>query len=1406
MPTGNNYRSARAVFCFALFCLGLTSAISKPAIAVAPSPPIPPTPFAQDVQPILDASFKLDPPDDADLDILFSNERIRFETDSRRTRVKYSLSRYNTRQAIDQHSTVSATWSPWLQKKPTIRVRVISLNGDVHEPPAETFVQYTRGRESRDLFTDQQTIEVPLPALERGCLVEVETTIEESQTFCSRGVSSRYSPTRATFVHDARFVLERSNDLKLRIKPYHMKFEPKKTSDETFTRYEVQYTDVAPLDIAKLESYSKDDLPIPHLRMSSGRSWEDVGQAYASLLANQEHLKSAPKVKKLVVELVPAETPKNAAIDLCLGYIREKIRYTGLEFGEQSIIPRSPDETLNSRFGDCKDQSMLLVTMLKAAGIEARIALVNTSGMGTSQDSPGLDSFDHAIVCIPGSPLPGNPRLWIDPTLPYQRATDLPASCTGDYGLVSGDAGLIWIPRAISSEHNRATRYYIDLARKGKANVKVEKIFTGLPEVKMRAAYAQVGERENKERWQKIAESEFGGQLEKLDYVDVDDLSQNFKVTAEIKNVEWGTFHENQFLIGFDPSQQLFSRLPASLWAMSEPDTNRKSDYQLSDLHEHIVEYIIRVPSGFRPQTLPDEIKETFGSLKLKSTVAMAGNNCLLSYHLSTGYGAISPAQAMRFQKFVIDRQVRNSSWSERVICQHDGQGTGNLVKTMEQVQQTPNNPAAIRKYAMALSEAGFGDIAKEYIADAIRMSPRDGSLRYTAALLYRQGRFGRDYQAGWDTVQADNLFTQAEQLLPLNQSIKFDRFDTLLHDQYGFSYSKTRVPAALRYFESIRKQMRGSDKQEAQALFQFFLAAISDGRANRLKSKTLIEFSPRLAIATMILQQGEPAAQEFAEINLGISDWKTTYKSAQLLIRGLGLSVPDPVTGDMKPSTGRTALNDGVFGNINARSTRPKRAMRSLLDFNDPHRVAVFNLYTALLLHDTKTARSLFAGGFTGHEYETTLRILSPSIANARQQQAAQAASALTARRRRFAFGSKDQTDFVRVEVSRQITDPTESLYRPLTVENKFLVATVGNKTRIYATDPAGGHWGQLAWDWLENGNPDKARESLQNHSLDDKTNSAMNTYFSTTTKAELKQEGFLRILSAILLSETKRPNRMSLAWLENNAPTEPNPIRQQCLYQALLTSYIQRGDSRAVPLAKKLYEKDPTQLTETRLYLEALLKARKFDTLEDVITEVQKTQFAALTDEYSGWLRLKNGEYESAVMLLSESNGPVKPESIRTWVSHLSKPLADLPPVNTSNTFGVEDVDFMRGQVRKGVATSDTMLAIAFRHAKSDPDTARHWLQRTVDDLVDTQKLEPQINLVMGRMAETLKLDAIATRYYRAVKETNVRSAPFETIAKAGLVRLGKTESQKSGSQKSESPQGIEQLATQPESIRRF
>ncbi|MGC3964587.1 MAG: transglutaminase domain-containing protein [Rhodocyclaceae bacterium] len=101
-----------------------------------------------------------------------------------------------------------------------------------------------------------------------------------------------------------------------------------------------------------------------------------------------------------------------------LDFVQNDIRYLALPFGENSHRPFAPHEVLTRRYGDCKDKSLLLVSMLRQMGIDASPVLLATQNRRSlDQLLPSPLDFDHVIVRVR---LPSGQEYYLDPTLRAQ--------------------------------------------------------------------------------------------------------------------------------------------------------------------------------------------------------------------------------------------------------------------------------------------------------------------------------------------------------------------------------------------------------------------------------------------------------------------------------------------------------------------------------------------------------------------------------------------------------------------------------------------------------------------------------------------------------------------------------------------------------------------------------------------------------------------------------------------------------------------------------------------------------------------------------------------------------------------------------------------------------------------------
>ncbi|HEU4555275.1 MAG TPA: DUF3857 domain-containing protein [Chitinophaga sp.] len=192
---------------------------------------------------------------------------------------------------------------------------------------------------------------------------------------------------------------------------------PDKRSWQGMTLYEWQPKHIAEPETVPYNTPSWYD-NYARVQASEYTSWAEV--VNWALQVNATHNLSPALQQK--VAAWQKETGDNKALYMqkAIRFVQDDIRYMGIEMGEYSHRPSPPEKILSRRFGDCKDKSLLLCTLLQANAIDACMAYVDTYTRGKLADylpSPVL--FNHVIV---NASLSGN-NYWIDPTINYQRGT-----------------------------------------------------------------------------------------------------------------------------------------------------------------------------------------------------------------------------------------------------------------------------------------------------------------------------------------------------------------------------------------------------------------------------------------------------------------------------------------------------------------------------------------------------------------------------------------------------------------------------------------------------------------------------------------------------------------------------------------------------------------------------------------------------------------------------------------------------------------------------------------------------------------------------------------------------------------------------------------------------------------------
>jgi transglutaminase-like putative cysteine protease len=202
--------------------------------------------------------------------------------------------------------------------------------------------------------------------------------------------------------------------------------------------------------------------PWPDLMVSSSRNWAEVAAPAAQLFAVDE--RPSAELLNVVADIrKTGGSPEEQALH-ALQFVQQ-LRYVSLSIGRGAFRPSSPNTTLSRRFGDCKDKSLLLVTIVRQLGIEADPVLVDTEmGPVLNEVLPTPYTFDHAIARMKI----GDRTLWADSTAtPQFSALTTHATAGHGWGLVLNEAttALVRIPGPSGEKTTKVSEVMIDLSK-----------------------------------------------------------------------------------------------------------------------------------------------------------------------------------------------------------------------------------------------------------------------------------------------------------------------------------------------------------------------------------------------------------------------------------------------------------------------------------------------------------------------------------------------------------------------------------------------------------------------------------------------------------------------------------------------------------------------------------------------------------------------------------------------------------------------------------------------------------------------------------------------------------------------------------------------------------------------------
>ena len=797
----------------------------------------------------------------APAEILLLHYEYRLDREGGYQRTMHQRYRVLTEQGVTDWGATEAAWSPWYMDRPEIAVTVTSVAGAVAKLDPSTISEAAEYPEAPDMYGDGRVLRAPLPGVTVGAVVDETIVTRTKRPFFGDGFVHQALFQTGVKSEDVELVIDLPDGAPLR----HEVRGAKVTLDETREggRHRLRFRGGPYPGLAPIEAFVPSDVPAwPQVAFSTGSAWHPIVEAYARIV--DETLRDLPFAGVIEKVVGPGDSPRVKA-DKLLQWVKKRVRYAAVEFGESAIAPQRPAETLKRGYGDCKDQAVLLVGLLREAGVPARVALLRAgSGDDVRRELPALNAFNHAIVVVPGAT-----PLWIDPTVDHGRAGELPGPDQGRLALViDGDTRDLTrtpLPSAKESVY-RETRA-VHLPEHGRARIVETSTSSGFIERGQRLQFVEAHD---------VAEglTAYVSRLYNAPHLGayevslVADVSSPFRSSIEAKDAGVAVSDLTTADVIIDPDV-IFGWVPTAIAEGEE----RRAELALSTPYEAELRYELHAPEGFVPDALPALADVTAGPATLARAVSVRADGVVeVRYRFSLEKARWSGAEVETFRKAYA--KIRAEA-HPHVTFVHEGQ---KLVRErhperaiaiyQRAIKAHPDGAIHRARLAATLVDLGFGAAARRVAAEAVKLAPDDASLHGVLGAILERDTFGRSAHRGFDRAGALAALREAARLDPTDMDVQVRIGVLLERDDDGERYSpRSQLAEAVTQYDGLDQELlasHGGGAFASNALFALMYAGrFQDLRARLGKlPRERVPLIPAIVTAAALGGPGEGLAE----------------------------------------------------------------------------------------------------------------------------------------------------------------------------------------------------------------------------------------------------------------------------------------------------------------------------------------------------------------------------------------------------------------------------------------------------------------------------------------------------------------------------------------------------------------
>ncbi|MFH0826881.1 MAG: DUF3857 domain-containing protein [Candidatus Omnitrophota bacterium] len=361
--------------------------------------------------------------------VLFSDEKIEVTADGKEvTSLHYIIKILNERGKAD-FSETHIDYDSTFEKVELEYARTIKPDGKVLEVGSRHIRDVSKYL-NFPLYSNVHVTIISFPEVTEGCAIEYKLKIYNNRLINKKDLVLAYTLQSKEPILEASFLMRLPKDNPLHIKILNDRYNdfgaqmtPEIKEEEGFLSYHWRFKDI-PQIIPEADMPPACEIN-PAILMSTFDNWQEIYEWWWELA--QDKIEADQAIKRKVKELIQDKPSDEEKIRAIYNFCAQKIRYVAVEYGEAGYEPHAASDIFKNKYGDCKDQAILLVTMLREVGLSAWPVLIATKDYyNLNEDFPSV-LFNHCIAAVSLK----DKVYFLDPTAQTCPFMDLPVDDQG---------------------------------------------------------------------------------------------------------------------------------------------------------------------------------------------------------------------------------------------------------------------------------------------------------------------------------------------------------------------------------------------------------------------------------------------------------------------------------------------------------------------------------------------------------------------------------------------------------------------------------------------------------------------------------------------------------------------------------------------------------------------------------------------------------------------------------------------------------------------------------------------------------------------------------------------------------------------------------------------------------------